>query len=490
MTTYSAVVTTGIYCRPGCGATPRAENVRTFGLPAAAEAAGFRACYRCRPYRVAGPVAGDTPELVCQVVQLIIEGALDGGGTEAALADRVGVSARHLRRLFLAHLGATPDQLARSRRAHFARRLLDDTDLAVVDVAFASGFGSLRQFNRAMREVFRAPPTELRARRHRADRLVADGGLTLRLPVPSGYDWDAMRTFLAARLMPGVEAVDGDTYRRTIAVGAAPGLLEIGPGDPGSLTLRAHLPYWEGLIHVVGRAGRLLGLDIDHAAGTTALRADPVLGPLVARRPGLAVPGAWSPFEAGVWAIAGRQRDPAAALEALVTGLGSPVPGLPGGLTHLFPDPGAVTSAGLAAAGLPAAEASAIEALAAAQGDAGVRDYVAFRSGAREAFPVADAALRAALADLGLSAAGGTAFTAPWRPWLALAAAHLMAHGEELVGVDPAGVEAARHALARRLRMAGRRQGEGLGGRGVRGAVAGEDPRQTAEVVPARVLPI
>ncbi len=215
-----------------------------------------------------------------------------------------------------------------------------------------------------------------------------------------------------------------------------------------------------------------------------------MLGPLVARRPGLAVPGAWSPFEAGVWAIAIRQRDPAAALEALVTGLGSAVPGLPGGLTHLFPDAGAVTSAGLAAAGLPAAEASAIEALAAVQGDAGVRDYVAFRSGAREAFPVADAALRAALADLGLSAAGGTAFTEPWRPWLALAAAHLMAHGEELAGMDPAGVEAARHALARRLRMAGRRQGEGLGGRGVRRAVAGEDPRQTAEVVPARVLPM
>ncbi len=240
MTTYSAVVTTGIYCRPGCGARPRAENVRTFDLPAAAEAAGFRACHRCRPYRVAGPVAGDAPELVCQVVQLIIDGALDDGGIEAALADRVGMSARHLRRLFLAHLGATPGQLARSRRAHFARRLLDDTDLTVTDVAFASGFGSLRQFNRAMREVFRAAPTELRARRHRLDRIVADGGLTLR--VPSGYDWDAMRAFLAARRMPGVEAVDGATYRRTIAVGAAPGLLEIGRGGGAGPAQRADAP--------------------------------------------------------------------------------------------------------------------------------------------------------------------------------------------------------------------------------------------------------
>ena len=158
MTTYSAVVTTGIYCRPGCGARPLAHNVRTFDLAAAAEAAGFRACQRCRPYRVAGPVGSSAPEIVCEAVQLIIEGVLDDGGTETALADRVGMSPRHLRRLFLKHLGASPDQLARSRRAHFARRLLDDTDLTILDVAFASGFGSLRQFNRTMQEVFAPPP--------------------------------------------------------------------------------------------------------------------------------------------------------------------------------------------------------------------------------------------------------------------------------------------------------------------------------------------
>ena len=131
---------------------------------------------------------------------------------------------------FSAHLGVSPDQLARSRRAHFARRLLDDTDLTVLDIAFAAGFGSLRQFNRTMREVFRASPTDLRSRRHRADRLAADGGLTLRLPVVPGYDWDAMLAFLAARLVPGVEAIDGDTYRRTITMAGAPGLLEVSPG--------------------------------------------------------------------------------------------------------------------------------------------------------------------------------------------------------------------------------------------------------------------
>src|SRR6266851_51398 len=280
MTTYSAVVTTGIYCRPGCGARPLARNVRTFDLAAAAEAAGFRACERCRPYRVAGPVGSSAPEIVCEAVQLIIDGVLDDGGTEAALADRIGMSPRHLRRLFLKHLGASPDQLARSRRAHFARRLLDDTDLAILDVAFASGFGSLRQFNRTMQEVFRASPTDLRDRRRRADRLAADGGLALRLPVMPGYDWDAVRSFLAARAMPGVEAVDADTYRRTITMAGVPGLIEVSAGDEGCLLLRAHLPYWEGLIHVVDRVGRLLGIDSGHCAGGAALSRDPVPGPL------------------------------------------------------------------------------------------------------------------------------------------------------------------------------------------------------------------
>lgn len=309
MTTYSAVVTTGIYCRPGCGAKPLAKNTRTFELAAAAEAAGFRACLRCRPYRVAGPVGSDAPELVCEAVQLIIEGALDEG-TEDALAARVGVSARHLRRMFLQHLGASPDQLARSRRAHFARRLLDDTDLTAADIAFASGFGSLRQFNRSMREVFHASPTDLRGRRRRADRLVADGGLLLRHPVVSTFDWDRTRGSLAARAIPGVESVEGDTYRRTIRVGDAPGLVEVSPGDRENLLLRLHLPYWEGLIHIVGRIGRLLDT------------------------------GEWNDVEGGV-----RARVDAGRLGQLVTTLGTPVPGLPGGLTHTFPDVAALAAA-------------------------------------------------------------------------------------------------------------------------------------------------
>jgi len=406
MTTYSAVFTTGIYCRPGCAARPLAQNTRTFQVAAAAEAAGFRACHRCRPYRVAGPVGSNAPDIVCETVQLIIGGALDNGGAEAALASQVGMSPRHLRRLFLRHLGVSPDQLARSRRAHFARRLLDDTDLTVLDVAFASGFGSLRQFNRTMQEVFRSSPTSLRDRRYHADRLAADGGLALRLPVAPGYDWDAVRSFLTARAIPGVEAVDGDTYRRTITMAGAPGLLEVSPGDAagpmgGCLLLRAHLPYWEGLIHLVDRVGRVLGTDADHAVDVAAVRADPVLGQLAATHRGLVIPGAWNPFEAGVWAILSGQPGRERMLEAFVAHLGIPVPGLPGGLTHAFPDSAAVTQAALASAGLPEAEATAIAALASAH-----------------------AAGKAVRIE-----------SDQWRPWLALAAAHLIAQPDALGNV-------------------------------------------------------
>jgi AraC family transcriptional regulator of adaptative response / DNA-3-methyladenine glycosylase II len=304
VTTYSAVRTTGIYCRPGCGAKPLAENVRTFELAAAAEAAGYRACLRCRPYRVAGAIPDDAPELVCRAVRLIIDGVLDGA-TEAAVGARLGISARHLRRLFADHLGVTPDGFARSRRAHFARRLLDDTDLGIAEVAFASGFGSLRQFNRAMREVFRAAPSDLRARRRKADRLAADGGLVLRMPFGPTYSWPAVLAVLRADAVPGVESIVDGVYRRTITLDGDPGLLEIGPGGVDHLLLRAHLPHWEGVIHVVERAARLVGIDRGQ-------------------------PGAWAPLEIAVGAVTDD-------VAALVRRHGTPIAGLGFGLSHAFP---------------------------------------------------------------------------------------------------------------------------------------------------------
>jgi AraC family transcriptional regulator, regulatory protein of adaptative response / DNA-3-methyladenine glycosylase II len=398
VTTYSAVRTTGIYCRPGCGAKPLAENVSTFELPAAAEAAGYRACLRCRPYRVAGTVADEAPELVCRAVQLIIAGLLDESGEEA-LGARLGMSARHLRRMFNEYLGVTPDQFARSRRAHFARRLLDDSELGIAEIAFASGFGSLRQFNRAMREIFRASPRELRDRRRRSDRLAADGGLVLRLPFTPPYDWDATCTFLGERAIPGVESVEDGVYRRTISLDGAPGMLEIAPGGDDYLLLRAHLPFWEGVIHVVDRAARLVGLDCEPVLARAQLSLDPRFGPLVAARPGVRVPGAWGPFEVAVQAVVRDQLPPADAADALrklVEVYGVPVPGLAAGLTHLFPGPEALTAAELV--GPLATEVANSNIVLEAGGDELVRSLetvtssvaaqeIALRLGARDVWP-------------------------------------------------------------------------------------------------------
>ncbi|WP_053664321.1 DNA-3-methyladenine glycosylase 2 family protein [Streptomyces sp. MMG1121] len=442
MTTYSAVVTTGIYCRPGCGSKPLAENLRTFELPAAAEAHGYRACLRCRPYRVAGPIAADAPELLCRAVQLIIAGALDTG-TEAALGARLAVSPRHLRRLFHQHLGVTPDQLARSRRAHFARRLLDDTDLTVADVAFASGFGSVRQFNRDMRLVFRASPVELRSRRRRADRLAADGGLELRLPFAPPLHWPTLLAFLAERAVPGVESVEGGVYRRTISLDGEAGLLEVRPGGEDHLLLRAHLPFWEGLIHVVERVGRIFGVDADTVPAEAALAGDPVIGPLIAVRPGLRVPGAWGAFEIAVDAVLGQYAPRPRVREqmaALVTAAGQPVPGISHGLTHLFPSAEMLAGTDLKGVGLPQDTAGTLGALAlaVAQDDtlldggpplpefvravaavpgvtADAAQRIALRLGYGDAFSVADRATASAQAEA----------AAAWHPWRAFAATHL-----------------------------------------------------------------
>jgi AraC family transcriptional regulator of adaptative response / DNA-3-methyladenine glycosylase II len=450
MEALSAVVTTGIYCRPSCGGRPLPGNVRPYALAAAAEADGFRPCLRCRPYRSPQPLSWTGPELVCRAVQLIVDGALDGN-TELALAARLGVSARHLRRLFADQLGVTPDELARSRRAHFARRLLDDTDLPVADVAMASGFGSVRQFNRACHEIFRAAPTELRARRRVADRLVADGGLLLRMPYRGPLDWDAIVAYFTPRAIPGVEQVDGDVYRRTVLVEGDPGVLEILPGGPDHLLVRAHLPHWENLIHLVQRARRIASLDVDVDQPLDALGRDPVVGPLIAARPGLRTPGAWDPFETGVRAILGQQVSVSGATTLagrLVHRAGTAVPGLGAvGLTHTFPTPEALAAADLDGLGLPAARQAAIRAFAEAVADGSVRldrsvtmeelvasltalpglgpwtaQYIALRLGEPDAFPETDLGVRRFLA-----ANPGEGIPDRWRPWRALAATHLWA---------------------------------------------------------------
>jgi AraC family transcriptional regulator of adaptative response / DNA-3-methyladenine glycosylase II len=376
-------------------------------------------------------------------VRLILDGALDRR-SEAELGARLGVSPRHLRRLFNTHLGLTPDGLARSARVHFARRLLDDTDLSITEVAFAAGFGSLRQFNRVCREVFRESPRMLRDRRRATDRLVADGGLLLRLPFHGPLDWDPMVAYFAARALPGVENVSGNTYRRTIVIGNDPGVLELDPGSDDHLVLRAHLPHWEELVHVVQRARGIANLDFDLDEPRRHLAQDATIGPLLRARPGLRPPGTWDPFETGVRAIIGQQVSvarPNTIAGRLVERFGTPVPGLERlGLTHTFPSPATLAGADLNGLDLTPSRADGIRSFARAVDEDAVRldrsvsldqlissitelgglgsgtaHYVALRLGEPDAFPRGAPDAAAALGEL----------VERWRPWRALAATHL-----------------------------------------------------------------
>lgn len=450
METYSAVVTTGIYCLPPCGGRPAPSNVREYSLAAAAEADGFRSCLRCRPYRSPEALSWTGPEVVCRAVQLIVDGALDGR-TESELARRLGVSARHLTRLFASHLGLSPDQLARSRRAHFARRLLDDTDMAIVDVAMASGFGSVRQFNRTCREIFGATPRDLRGRRRVTDRIVDGTGLLLRLPFRGELDWDAIIAYFAARATPGVESVEGSTYRRTVTVGGDPGVIELSRAGTGHLLLRAHLQHWENLIHIVQRVRSIAGLDLDLEEPLAVLGRDPILGPLVNGRPGLRTPGGWDAFAAGVRTIVGQQVSVARATAVsgqLVAALGTPIEAaLPAGLTHLFPSPETIAEAGMESVGLTRARKEALRAFARAVADGEVRldrsiglddlvasitalrglgpwtaHCIAWRIGEPDAFPETDLGIRRAL-----KRHPSQSPALQWRPWRSLATTHLWA---------------------------------------------------------------
>ena len=476
---YSAVITTGIYCRTGCASRPLTRNRRSFEFAAAAESAGFRPCLRCRPYRLAMPVHWAGPELVCRGVRLIVDGALDER-TETSLGAILGVSERHLRRLFLAHVGATPDELARSARTHFARRLLDDTDLTVADLAFAAGFGSVRQLNRSCQQVFHATPTQLRAKRHKSDRLIADGGLPLRMAFNGDLEWHEVARQLALSAIPGVEDLTGDVYRRTITVDGEPGVLELLPGGLGYLLLRLHLSRWASLLHVVGRARRIAGLDDDMAGAIAHLRHDPVIGPLIATRPGIRVPGCWDPFETGVLAIISQHSGIAAATAIagqLVRKLGILVPGISQlSLTHTFPQPATLAAADLTSAGLTARQATAVSSFAGAVLSGQVRldrsvsldslvssvtavpgvgpaaaQLLAWRMGEPDAFPYAVPTgllpAEAAQPPTALVSASSSADLGhQWRPWRAVALVHLGGPSSpERVRPDPTRQLCARH---------------------------------------------
>jgi AraC family transcriptional regulator, regulatory protein of adaptative response / DNA-3-methyladenine glycosylase II len=316
---FGGVTTTGIYCRPVCRVTPpRFENVRWFACAAAAEAAGFRPCRRCRPESAPGtPAWIGSSAVVSRALRLINEGALDETDLENFSA-RLGVGSRHLRRLFAEHLGASPNAIATARRTHFAARLIEETALPFTEIAFAAGFNSVRQFNEAMRATFQQAPTEIRQRSGLKTVLKhsqpATGALTLRLPYRPPLDWARMSGFLQARTIPGVEAATESTYRRTIQINNQSGVIELQYlAEAAHLLLRAWLPQPNAIMPIVERARRIFDLSAEPQLIHEHLSRDPVLANAVNAARGLRVPGAWDAFELSVRAILGQQVSVAAA---------------------------------------------------------------------------------------------------------------------------------------------------------------------------------
>ncbi len=327
---FTAVTSTGIYCRPSCPArTPLRENVRFYRSAAEAQSAGFRACRRCRPDVSPGaPEWNIRADLAGRAMRLVADGVVDREGV-AGLAARLGYSERQVHRTLVDEVGAGPLRLARAQRAHSARILLETTDLPVTEVAYAAGFASIRQFNDTVREIYASTPTILRRRsrygRHARDRVA--GMIELRLAHRRPADLTALVSFLAARAVPGVEEVEDRTYRRSLVLPHGVGIVELTPAD-GYLHATLRLADPRDLSSAVARCRRLFDLDADSAAVDDVLAADPALAPLVHGVPGRRVPGAVDGDELAVRAVLGQQVSVAAARRLagrLVVAYGKPL---------------------------------------------------------------------------------------------------------------------------------------------------------------------
>jgi AraC family transcriptional regulator of adaptative response / DNA-3-methyladenine glycosylase II len=450
------VTSTGIYCRPSCPAvTPRRANVRFYAVSAAAQAAGFRACKRCRPDTTPGSPEWDVrADMVGRAMRLIADGVIDRDGV-TGLAARLGYSSRHVQRQLVAELGAGPLALARAQRAQTARLLIETTDLPFADVAFAAGFASVRQFNDTVREVFAVPPTALRAGRGRGAPAV-DGTIVLRLAhrVPAALD--TVFAHLTARAVPGVETVTAaGGLRRSLRLPHGGGVLTMHPAGT-HVHVGMVLDDLRDLAVAVQRCRRLLDLDADPVAVDAHLARDPRMEPLVAGAPGLRVPGTVDPAEAAVRAVLGQQVSVAGARTLagrLVLRAGAALSQPVDGITHRFPTPAELAAADLDGMGLPGARAAAVATVAAALTDGRVHldagadraesraallalpgvgpwtaDYIALRAlGDPDALPATDLVLRRTARRLGLGAdaAALLAHAERWRPWRAYAAQHL-----------------------------------------------------------------
>ncbi|HYN48186.1 MAG TPA: AlkA N-terminal domain-containing protein [Candidatus Nanopelagicales bacterium] len=454
---FTAVTSTGIYCRPSCPATtPRAEHVRFYPTAAAAQGAGFRACKRCIPGAVPGSPAWDlTGDLAGRAMHLIADGVLEREGAPG-LARHLGYSERQVRRRLLADLGAGPLALARAQRAHVARLLLETTDLPITEVAFAAGFGSLRQFNATIREVFATAPTALRESR-RPGVAAPSGRIVLRLARRAPFAWPALLRFLALRAVPRVEEVVDDTYRRSLRLPHGPAIVELAD-DGQAVRCVLALADPRDLGPAVARCRRLLDLDADPVAVAETLGRDVLLADLVRAVPGRRSPGAADGAELAVRAVLGQGITVAAARTLagrLVEAHGAPMATPQGGVTHLFPaaadlaavDPASLPGPAVRRAALHRvtealatgeltldAGADRIEAARRLQAMRGIGPwttaYVTMRAlGDPDVFLPGDVALRHAVTRRGSPGdrRAMASLATRWRPWRSYAVHHLWA---------------------------------------------------------------
>jgi len=489
---FCGVTSTGIYCRPSCPArTPKRENVRFFKTAAAAQLAGFRACKRCRPDATPGSPEWDArADLVGRAMRLIADGVVDREGV-TGLAGRLGYAPRHVHRRLSEAVGAGPLALARAQRAQTARVVLETTDVPIIDVAFAAGFRSVRQFNATVREVFATTPRELRRRAPRSTgprgdlRPVAGrspgpraGEVVLRLPYRAPLDADGLVGFLGLRAVAGVEEVVDGTYRRSLGLPHGSAVVELRPAD-GHVAARFQLEDLRDLAAAVQRCRALLDLDSDPQAVVEALGDDALLGPLVVAAPGRRVPGHVDGHELAVRAVLGQQVSLAAAATLagrLVAVYGQPLERPLGTVTHVFPTASTLAAADPERLAMPATRRRALLALSAAVVsrelalDGGVdRDearsrllalpgvgpwtaaYVAMRAlRDPDAFLATDLGVRHALERLGHDGrpAAAERLAERWRPYRAYAVQHLWA---QLAPAAPATAVSGPHDVDRRL---------------------------------------
>ena len=442
---FIAVKTTGIYCRPICPSrTSNSCNVSYYPTAAAAAEAGFRPCLRCRPEAAPGtPAWMGTSAVVRKALRLIDEGILDTASVDE-LASRLGLGSRHLRRLFLQHVGASPISFAQTRRLQFAKRLLDETNLPITQIALASGFGSLRRFNTTFLQTYGRAPRDLRKHFNEAGDEVV-----LKLAFRPPYDWDQVHDFLLDHHIPGVETIDSQGYSRTLRTADGFSIVNVRPLlNQDAFELRVSGAAPTSLFQISSAARRVFDTSADPALTMSALRTDPLLGPCVEQRPGLRIPGAWDPFECAVATILRGQRE---LMAHVVERLGEQIAKPGSALTRLFPTAKAIADGNFAGLGIPrskvntlrrlahavvdgdvdfsASSESVIESLTKVKGvERSIAEYIALRAlGEPDAFPSNDLVLRrvAGNTDRPLTAQQLEERSAAWRPWRSYAALHL-----------------------------------------------------------------